>query len=199
MVGFNRRFAPLLTNMGERFGSGVGQTVARYSVNAGPLGADSWYGNEELEGSRFIGEGGHFIDTLGWWLAANPTEVYAAATGDTQETQVVLRYEDGSVATIGYLVNGNPRFPKEIFEVSANGRTARLDNFNRATVWTGRGQTTRRNRRSVDKGHGGALASFVDAVATGGPMPIPLASLLSTTSATLAVARSLALGDPQRL
>jgi hypothetical protein len=132
-------------------------------------------------------------------LGANPTEIYAAATGDTQETQVVLRYEDGSVATIGYLVNGNPRFSKEIFEVSANGRTARLDNFNRATVWTGRSQTTRRNRRSVDKGQRGALASFVDAVATGGPMPIPLASLLSTTSATLAVARSLALGDPQRL
>jgi len=198
MVGFNRRFAPLLTNMRERFGSGVGQTVARYSVNAGPLGADSWYGNEELEGSRFTGEGGHFIDTLGWWLGANPTEVHAVATGDAQETQVVLRYEDGSIATVGYVTNGNQRLPKEVLEVSANGRSARLDNFKRATVWTGRSQATRRSR-SVNKGQAGALAGFVDAVATGGPMPIPLASLLSTTSATLAVARSLALGDPQRL
>ena len=115
--------------MRERFGAGSGRAVARYSVNAGPLDADSWYRNEELEGSRFIGEGGHFIDTVGWWLGANPIEVYAAAAGDAQETQVVMRYEDGSVATIGYVTNGNPRFPKEIFEVSANGRTARLDNF----------------------------------------------------------------------
>ena len=199
MVGFNRRFAPLLTDMRERFGAGVGRAVARYSVNAGPLEANSWYRNEELEGSRFIGEGGHFIDTVGWWLGANPIEVYAAATGDTRETQVMLRYEDGSVATIGYVTNGNPRFPKEIFEVSANGRTARLDNFKRATVWTGRSQTTRRSRRSVDKGQAGALGRFLDAVATGGPMPIPLASLVSTTTATVAVARSLALGGPQKL
>jgi predicted dehydrogenase len=198
MVGFNRRFAPLLTDMRERFGAGVGRAVARYSVNAGPLEANSWYRNEELEGSRFIGEGGHFIDTVGWWLGANPIEVYAVS-GDPQETQVVLRYEDGSVATIGYVTNGNPRFPKEIFEVSANGRTASLDNFKRSTVWTGRSQTTRRNRRSVDKGQAGALGSFVDAVATGGPMPIALSSLLSTTTATFAVARSVALGVPQKL
>ncbi len=177
----------------------MGRAVARYSVNAGPLEANSWYRNEELEGSRFIGEGGHFIDTVGWWLGANPIEVYAAATGDPKETQVMLRYEDGSVATIGYVTNGNPRFPKEIFEVSANGRTARLDNFKRATVWTGRSQTTRRSRRSVDKGQAGALGRFLDAVATGGPMPISLSSLVSTTGATIAVGRSLALGGPQKL
>ena len=199
MVGFNRRFAPLLSGMRARFGTEMGRSVARYSVNAGPLEANSWYLNVDLEGSRFIGEGGHFIDTVGWWLGVNPIEVYAAATGDAQEIQVVLRYEDGSVATVAYVTNGNPRFPKEIFEVSANGRTARLDNFKSATVWTGRSQTTRRSRRSVDKGQQGALAGFVDAVSSGGPMPIPLASLLSTTSATLAVTRSLALGTPQRL
>ncbi len=198
MVGFNRRFAPLLAEMRRRFGAGVERAVAHYSVNAGPLEADSWYSNEELEGSRFVGEGGHFIDTIGWWLGANPVEVYAAAAGDPQEMQVLLRFDDGSVATVGYVTNGNPRFPKEIFEVSANGRTARLDNFKRATVWTGRSQNTSRSR-SVDKGQAEALRQFVDAVATGGPMPIPLSSLVSTTSATIAAARSLALGVPQRL
>ncbi len=198
MVGFNRRFAPLLTDMRERFGAQVGQAVVHYSVNAGPLGADSWYGNEELEGSRFIGEGGHFIDTVGWWLGSNPLEVYAASS-ESRGIQVMLRYEDGSVATIGYLTNGNPRLPKEMFEVSANGRSARLDNFTRATVWTGRRRTTRRSRRSTDKGQAGALGSFIEAVATGGPMPIPLPSLFSTTAATITVARSLALGSPQKL
>lgn len=197
MVGFNRRFAPLLTDLRGRFGAEGGRVAARYSVNAGPLDADSWYRNEDLEGSRFVGEGGHFIDTIGWWIGANPVEVYAAS-GDSQETQVMLRYGDGSIATIGYVTNGNPRFPKEILEVSANGRTARLDNFKRATLWTGRSQTTRRSR-SIDKGQAGAVRSFVEAVAAGGPMPIQLSSLVSTTSATIAVARSLALGAPQRL
>src|SRR5258705_191038 len=60
MVGFNRRFAPLLDQMKTRFGQPVGGSVARYLVNAGRLDSDSWYSNEELEGSRFTGEGGHF-------------------------------------------------------------------------------------------------------------------------------------------
>ena len=79
MVGFNRRFAPLLVQMRSRFGQPGGSSVTRYLVNAGPLEADSWYRNEELEGSRFTGEGGHFIDTLSWWAGSLPEEVYAVA------------------------------------------------------------------------------------------------------------------------
>jgi predicted dehydrogenase/threonine dehydrogenase-like Zn-dependent dehydrogenase len=198
MVGFNRRFAPLLVDMRERFGA-AGGLHARYSINAGPLDSDSWYGNEGLEGSRFIGEGGHFIDTIGWWFGSSVAEVFAVTTGDPQEVQAVLRYNDDSVATIAYSTNGNPRFPKEVFEVSGNRRTARLDNFKRTTVWTGRKQTSRRSRGNIDKGQANTLASFVGAVSAGGPMPIPLSSLLSTTRATIAVARSVVLGSPQSL
>jgi predicted dehydrogenase len=195
MVGFNRRFAPMLTELHERFGP-TGGAVARYTVNAGPLSADSWYGNEDLEGSRFVGEGGHFIDTVSWWLGAEPVQVYAVASGDPQEMTVVLRYVDASVATICYLTNGNPRVPKEVFEVSVAGRTARLDNFKSTTVWSGRSSTRRKSRGAIDKGQSQALDQFVRAVATGGAMPISWASLRSTTKATLAASRSLALGSP---
>ena len=37
MVGFNRRFAPLLTEMRRRFGPATQPAVVRYLVNAGPL------------------------------------------------------------------------------------------------------------------------------------------------------------------
>ena len=77
MVGFNRRFAPLLTQMRSQFGPACASAVTRYLVSAGPLAADSWYGNDALEGSRFTGEGGHFIDTLSWWAGSLPEEVYA--------------------------------------------------------------------------------------------------------------------------
>ena len=72
MVGFNRRFAPLLVGMRERFGPAGTPVSARYLVNAGRLAAGSWYLNEELEGSRFLGEGGHFIDTLSCVGRARP-------------------------------------------------------------------------------------------------------------------------------
>jgi len=77
MVGFNRRFAPMLAKMKAEFGPASSGSVARYLVNAGPLAADSWYRNEG-EGSRFAGEGGHFLDTLSWWAGSLPEEVYAA-------------------------------------------------------------------------------------------------------------------------
>ena len=199
MVGFNRRFAPMLVEMRARFGGSTAGSVARYSVNAGTLGAQSWYGDETLEGSRFAGEGGHFIDTVSWWLGARPTEVYALGARDTHDLQVNLRFDDGSVATIAYYTNGNSRYPKEIFETAAAGRTARLDNFRRSQVWSGRHRRVSRVWGAVDKGQRRQLELFIDAVRTGAPMPIALTSLVATTGATLSVARSQTSGRPEPL
>ena len=98
MVGFNRRFAPLLVDMKQRFGAHRGASVARYLVNAGPLAHDSWYRNEDLEGSRFVGEGGHFMDTVSWWVGADPVEVSATGSGsgsgpETADVQVTVRHD----------------------------------------------------------------------------------------------------------
>ena len=199
MVGFNRRFAPMLVEMRARFGTSTAGSVARYSVNAGTLGSQSWYVDETLEGSRFAGEGGHFIDTVSWWLGARPTEVYALGAKDTHDTQVNLRFDDGSIATIAYYTNGNSRYPKETFEISAAGRTARLDNFRRAQVWSGRHRRVSRVWGAVDKGQRRQLELFIDAVRTGAPMPIALPSLAATTQATLSVGISQASGRPEPL
>ena len=51
----------------------------------------------------------------------------------------------------------------------------------------------------IDKGQRAQLEHFLDAVRHDRPMPIPVASLAATTKATLAVARSLATGLPERL
>jgi predicted dehydrogenase/threonine dehydrogenase-like Zn-dependent dehydrogenase len=194
MVGFNRRFAPLLVDLKARFGTPTGSSLVRYLVNAGTLNHGNWYGDEEREGSRFVGEGGHFIDTISWWLSADPTAVLAMSGKDPDDLVVTIRFEDDSVATIMYATNGNPRVPKETFEASGGGRSARLDNFRRATVWRGRRPSARRSFGGSDKGQAAELSSFLDAVRSGGPMPIPLGSLVSTTRATLAVGRSLAAG-----
>ena len=138
MVGFNRRFAPMLTKMKADFGPASSGAVTRYLVNAGPLAADSWYRNEG-EGSRFTGEGGHFLDTLSWWAESLPEEVYAVGGPDSNDVQVTVRFGNGASGVISYLAGGNVRFPKETFDVTGGGRSARLDNFRKATVWAGRG------------------------------------------------------------
>jgi predicted dehydrogenase/threonine dehydrogenase-like Zn-dependent dehydrogenase len=197
MVGFNRRFAPLFTDLRNRLTPFRGPLSARYLVNAGRLDPSSWYLNEELEGSRFAGEGGHFIDTLSALVGRDPVEVQAMAAG--ANIHATLRYSDESVATISYVTDGSPRFPKETLDVSADGRTGRLDNFQRITAWSSKGKTGRRTLTGQDKGQRAQLERFVDALRTGSAMPIPLESLVATTRATLAVGQSVAMRQPVTL
>jgi predicted dehydrogenase/threonine dehydrogenase-like Zn-dependent dehydrogenase len=197
MVGFNRRFAPLLTQMRRGFGGGAANSVARYLVNAGPLAADSWYLNEAAEGSRFAGEGGHFIDTLSWWAGSLPDEVYAVRGPEKGDVSATLRFASGASGTIAYLTGGNVRFPKETMDVTGGGRSARLDNFRTATVWSGRGKSTTKARGGQDKGQATEMEQFVEAVRTGRPMPVAVDSLLATTRATIAVGESLSSGKPE--
>ena len=199
MVGFNRRFAPLLTQMRLQFGLEGPSSVTRYLINAGPLAADSWYGNDALEGSRFVGEGGHFIDTLSWWACSLPEAVYAIRGPGKDDVQVTVRFQNGSSGAITYVTTGNSRYPKETLDVAAGGRSARLDNFRKATVWSGRRQSSMRSRGGQDKGQRAELTQFVDAVLAGAPMPIPADSLVATTRATIAVNESLTSGCPERV
>ncbi|MGD9483906.1 bi-domain-containing oxidoreductase [Streptomyces sp. TRM70308] len=198
-VGFNRRFAPLLREARRRFGARRGPASVRYLVNAGRLEHGSWYLRRGTEGSRFAGEGGHFIDTASWLLGADPASVYAITTSGDEDLQVVLRYPDGSTATVSYVTTGPAGFPKETLDLVADGRALRLDDFVRASVYGRRRWVSSRLPRARDKGQRAELDAFVHAVRTGGPMPVPLESLVATTAATLAVRTSLVTGAPVTL
>ncbi|MDX2760132.1 bi-domain-containing oxidoreductase [Streptomyces europaeiscabiei] len=198
-VGFNRRFAPLLQEAAKRFGARTGPASLRYLVNAGRLQHGSWYLQQGTEGSRFAGEGGHFIDTASWLLKADPVSVYAVAAPGNEDLQVVLRYPDGSTATISYVTTGAPGFPKETLDLVADGKVLRLDDFVRASVYSHKRWVSSRLPKARDKGQSAELAAFVKAVRTGGPMPVPLESLVATTAATLAVQAGLTGGAPVTL
>ncbi|WP_407562343.1 bi-domain-containing oxidoreductase [Streptomyces sp. 184] len=200
-VGFNRRFAPLLREARKRFGVRGGPASLRYLVNAGRLEKGSWYLRQDTEGSRFTGEGGHFVDTASWLLAADPVSVYAVTAPGDEHLQVVLRYPDGSTATLSYVTAGPPGFPKETLDLVGDGRVLRFDDFVRAAVYDGRRKRWVGSRlpRARDKGQRAELDAFLTAVRTGGPMPVPLRSLAATTAATLAVRASLAGGAPVTL
>lgn len=194
MVGFNRRFAPLFTFLQRGFGSLDGPVTARYLVSAGRLEARSWYLDADLEGSRFLGEGGHFIDTLSAWVGLPPVAVHALHARDGEDLQVCLTFANGSLGTVTYTTGGESRFPKETFDVSGGGRSARLDNFTVATVWSPKGRTVKRSLVGKDKGQRTEITAFLDAVRSGGPMPVPLDSLVATTRATIATETSLRSG-----
>ncbi|GAA0495028.1 bi-domain-containing oxidoreductase [Streptomyces olivaceiscleroticus] len=198
-VGFNRRFAPLLNEAKKRFGTRTGPASLRYLVNAGQLQHGSWYLQQGTEGSRFAGEGGHFIDTASWLLGADPVSVYAVGTPGNEDLQVVLRYPDESTATLSYVTTGPASLPKETLDLVADGKALRLDDFVRASVYGRKRWVSSRLPKARDKGQNAELAAFVKAVRTGGPMPVPLESLVATTAATLAVRSALAGGAPVAL
>jgi predicted dehydrogenase/threonine dehydrogenase-like Zn-dependent dehydrogenase len=199
MVGFNRRFARVLTELKSAWGSASGPQILNYTVNAGPLEAGSWYGQSELQGTRFAGEGGHFIDTASWWLGSDPVGAFATCTADDPDNVVAtFVYENGSIAKIAYLTTGDPKFPKEVMEVFGGGKVARLQNFKRTELWQG-GRCRKKRMVGIDKGQKEELAAFVEAVKSGGPMPISPESLFATTAATLAAVRSSATGRTERI
>ncbi len=199
-VGFNRRFAPLVRDLAAVFRPRSSPLFMSYRVHAGQLEPASWY-MDASEGTRFEGEGGHFLDVFAFLARSRPVTVSAAAlrpanatADDRDNVAVTVRYDDGSVGVLLYLTRGGTRVPKEELEVYGDGKTAQLHNFARLEVFEGDGRRSRTAR--LDKGQGAEMAAFVEAVRSGGPMPIPVDGLFDTTLATLAVGESLRRAAP---
>jgi len=86
-----------------------------------------------------------------------------------------------------------------VLDKVSNPLWLRLDDFVRASVYGRKKWVSSRLPKARDKGQNAELAAFIKAVRTGGPMPVPLESLVATTAATLAVQTGLAGGVPVTL
>lgn len=194
MVGFNRRFAPLSVALREAFQKRRGPLMIQYRVNAGVVPLDSWIQDPAVGGGRIIGEACHMVDLCSFLAGALPTRIHAERAGaNVDDVVLLLRYADGTVATITYAASGDPSWPKERIEVLGDGAVAVLDDFRSLDLSRGR-----RRQHSIlqDKGHAAEAEAFVSAVRRGGPSPIPMESLVATTRATFAALESLATGMP---
>ena len=177
MVGFNRRFAPLVVEMKRRLAGTTGPRALVATVNAGAIPDRHWTKDAETGGGRLLGEGIHFVDLLRH-LADSPLTgmrvARAAAGGRPVEdiATVGLEFASGAIGTVHYFANGDRSFPKERIEVFAGGRVLQLDNFRalRGFGWPGFRRTALWRQ---DKGHAAGLAAFVAALRAGGPAPIP--------------------------
>ena len=176
MVGFNRRFAPLILDLQLQLFRLQGPKAFVYTCNAGYIPADHWTQDPAAGGGRLLGEACHFVDLMRH-LAASPIEdLQLINTADCKPSpdtfSLQLRFADGSIGTVHYFANGSKAFPKERLEVFAAGKVLQLDNYRKLQAWGIPGFCTRR-RFSQDKGQVACCKAFLHAIETGGSPPIP--------------------------
>jgi predicted dehydrogenase len=196
MVGFNRRFAPLVERLQSELGDPDDLVIA-VRVNAGPLASDHWLHDPVEGGGRLLGEACHFVDLIAT-LASSPA-VFAHAVAVPQPGRSIecsdsftvdIRFA-GAVASLAYSGGGDMRLPKERVELFGGGLAAVLDDFRTLEIY--RGGKRRSWKTAQDKGHRAEIARFL-ASARGESKPPSAESYLDSTSLTLALAESLRTG-----
>jgi predicted dehydrogenase/threonine dehydrogenase-like Zn-dependent dehydrogenase len=195
-VGYNRRFSPHARRIHDFFQGRKGPVSIHYNVAAGPPPRESWSMDPVEGGGRAIGEMCHFVDLANYLTGQLCSSVYArftTADASLDDSMIaVLSYPDGSTCTLEYVAHADPRLPKERFEVSAEGKTARCSNF-RATELSGQ----RRFRSlSQDKGQATEIREVIEAVQRGEPSPFRLDEIVNVSRVTFAMLESAASGVP---
>ena len=194
MVGFNRRFAPLVQSLIDFRPPDV-PLVISIRVNAGTVPPDHWTQQAEIGGGRIIGEVCHFVDLICFLVGERPRTIFAATTSNADtEMTLTLTFVDGSVGTVLYATGGDTTLGKERIEWFGGGCLAVLDDYRQLTLVREGRQT--RQRAAPDKGHRAEWEALIKAVRSGQPTPISIDEIVATHLATLAAIQSAHSGQP---
>jgi polar amino acid transport system substrate-binding protein len=192
MVGFNRRFAPLVQKAKSIFSTNQAPVSINYRINAGILPKDHWTQDPNVGGGRILGEFCHFIDLCAFIAGSHVTTVSAVAARTVQNlndtVSVNLAFENGSIASISYFSNGGKELEKEYLEIFAGGQTVIIHDFKTMDVY-GKGHKTE-NPGKQDKGHKAEMTAFINAIENGKVSPISFEELYNSTLATIKVQES---------
>lgn len=191
-VGFNRRFSPYAVKMKQLLGNTPMNIIA--TMNAGFIPADVWVHDMLVGGGRIIGEGCHFIDLCSYLATSKVISVSMNSLGthpaeNTDNVSILLKYENGTNATINYFANGSKVYSKERIEVYSQERTLILDNWMELKGYGFKGFSKMSSRQ--DKGHNAQFALLTERVKNGGEPLIPFNSIINTTKASFACIESL--------
>ncbi|MEH6539857.1 bi-domain-containing oxidoreductase [Halopseudomonas sp.] len=197
MIGFNRRFAPLVQQMKQLLAAGKQPKSFIMTMNAGAIPSGHWTQDAVVGGGRILGEACHYIDLMRFLAGSKITGFTATRMGNVpgvevceDKASITLTFADGSFGTILYLANGGKSFPKERIEVFANDAVLQLDNFKalRSYGWPG---FKGKKLLSQDKGQDACAAAFVQAIQQGKPTPIPADEIFEVSRVSVQVAQSL--------
>jgi len=180
MVGYNRRFSPLIDQIKSNMKFLHGPKSFIYTINAGLVPKDHWIQDEFVGGGRLLGEVCHFLDLLRCLAESPIKDIKCFAPnyfGSYPQTFFLqIKFNDESIGSINYISTGNKTFPKERLEVFCDSTIQRLDNFKKVETW---GSKYLRGKKLIkqDKGQFNCASKFLDSVRNYRENPIPVAEL----------------------
>jgi predicted dehydrogenase/threonine dehydrogenase-like Zn-dependent dehydrogenase len=200
LVGFNRRFSPLVAQLRSTLPAAVPRVVT-CRINPGPPPAGHWSMDPVSGGGRIVGELCHFLDLACALIEGRPRRVSAEALNGAGPSVLVdsvvvhVSFDCGSIASIQYLGNGDSAAPKERVEVFSGGVVGLIDNFRRLEI-TRHGKRQRGRMRKQEKGHREELREFIDLIAGTATGESPAIDAFWSSALTLQVPVALGLGTP---
>ncbi|MDA4126850.1 MAG: Gfo/Idh/MocA family oxidoreductase [Thaumarchaeota archaeon] len=169
IVGFNRRYAPLVLEMKKRMKAMDGPFVINYRVNAGFVPATRWSQDPHVGGGRIIHECCHFLDFFNFLLGPGDPKVSAEAAGVSgansvalDNVSVTLRYPGGSLANLLYVAMGGKTMDRERIEIFGEKSSMVLDDFKTLSFYKEMPKTLSLAR--ADKGHKAELEQIANFV-----------------------------------
>ncbi len=168
VVGFNRRYSPLILRLKAELDRLNGPFMVTYRVIQDFTPLSKWVQDPLIGGGRIIAECGHFFDTFNFLLGqfepkitVNCANINGSSTVARDNFVATLNYPDGSVATLIYTALGNRRADRERIEVFAQGKVMVLNDFRDLTIYDQEGNTTVKES-AQDKGHRREFEAFAE-------------------------------------
>jgi polar amino acid transport system substrate-binding protein len=200
MIGFNRRFSPLVTKLKDFFSRRIGPLVINYRINAGYLENSHWLNDLKEGGGRIIGEVCHFLDLLQFIIGSHPTRLFAESIDkkDSQKSQnliISMEFGDCSLGVINYNAIGDISYPRERIEVFGQDSVCVIDNFRKAE-FVRNSKVKKISRFNRDMGYKNEINTFINCILNNEKMPISFKDIVSATYSTFRIIDSLKEGLP---
>lgn len=190
MVGFNRRFSKYSKEIKTHIKNRINPMMIRYRMNAGYIPLDHWV---HENGGRIVGEACHIIDLMNYFTESEIESIsYESMTPQTNHycasdnKSIVLKYKDGSVATIEYFSNGSKELPKEYMEIHYDQKSIIMEDYKSLKGYNVNLKEI--NTSTSQKGHLEELHELHNALTnTDAGWPIAYWDMIQTTKISIAI------------
>jgi predicted dehydrogenase/threonine dehydrogenase-like Zn-dependent dehydrogenase len=192
LVGFNRRYSPLIQKAKKIIEKDATPIVINYRVNAGYFAPEVWVQNLEEGGGRIIGEACHFIDLISYLSNSNVSKITAvhiptdSKTIQSEDNVIVsIAYENGSIGVLTYTSIGGKDMEKEKIEIFSNGSSLVINDFIELLVFNC--EENGLKLKETDKGHKTMISELSKKLKNNHSLILPFDEDIKTTGLTLEV------------